>query len=1424
MSVKTWGAVLTLLVVVSGIGLAAAPTLSPEELASKAMLPAGTEILELRNERARHYSNGDGRTITAKLYSAPIFRLNESGKWEPIVTETSARPELTKLQQVLNEIEEMPGPLTAEARRNAEARVRQAEKDDVSNVYPQVVAYWTGYVYDYGSGFQYKQSDYPYWHYYNNMGYIFDCWVKYDLSSLPAPITVTAASQFSYGWYYSRYEDITGDLRYMDCDPVSADAATIGDAIENGPIISNTVSLRYSYSWLEIPLDATGCTYVENATTDGWIALGGKKTPGTKGYYQAYGHSGGSQMPYLAITYTILSNDHDVTVSAIVGPKGLMAKGDITPQATVKNNGLYTETFDTRMIIGSGYTQDVSVGSLSPGEERTIDFPTWTATGGTFAVSCSTRLSGDQYDRNDKKVGTVMVADFVENFDYSDGNFIPSGDWTWKAPESPRPPPPSEPYCWCNPPSGNYKLSARDPLISSTLVATQDNPMVLFNFWMSMYQWYDGGNCSYSTDGGSSWTLLYPASGFTAYYGQVYGLDYEYGYSGDYVWQLAGFTVPVNNGTSFLFRWKFGTSPWTNYYTDDGWNIDDFAGVGAALPVDVMTKSITSPTGEIPYGSPVTPTAVIRNSGSGTQTFDVKFDINNNGYSSTKPVTNLAANAEVSVDFDPWTPLGISGEVTYQCSTRLSTDQVQANDKKTGKVTVNLTDAGGWCITIPAGGGMMDSGTTVTPRCSVMNYGNKVASFGVDLRIGSGYSASGNATSVPANSKKVVAFSTSYTAVGRGWVPMSCSTKLSGDQLPADDLKSDSVFLRIKDIGAVAITAPVGAVLPGPVTPSADVHNYGNSREACKVIFRINSIPVYRDSVVLPNGLPYADTNLTFASWTAVEGAFTAVCSTKLAGDLVAANNVATSQFVVGSLDVGVTVILAPVGSIDTSFAPTPSAKMKNTGTAPATGVQAFFSIDDGTDLQVYLDTVLVDIPPGGEVTVMFDPWPAPHAVGTYLTKCKVFAAGDGNPANDSLMGTFVVSTGPGGWSLVSEMPPGAKAIKDGAWLVYDGGIADAGLIFASRGNKTLDFFSYDPATKVWTKLADWLPGVEAKPPSKGSAACSDGNGTIYATKGNNKSGFWKYAYAESAWTQLLDVPLGGSNKKVKGGTGLAWAYKDTVGSPYLLKGYKNEFYRYDVASKAWLALPVAPIGGNQKWDKGSWLVSDGAHTLYAHKAKYHEFYSYDTELDTWSGPMTAMPIAGSQGNKKSKDGGAGAYMASTADIYAFKGGNTTEFWKCVFAADANSWGEKETIPRGTLKKKVKAGGSIVAVGTNFYAIKGNKTNEFWMYKPGSFLPEAPAPRRDGMLAGKTEIAQGMSISPNPLASGFAVLRYGLPSAGAARLSVYNMAGQRVMARTLAAGRSGNVNLDLRHLSNGVYLVKLSSDGFENSQKLVVQR
>ena len=409
------------------------------------------------------------------------------------------------------------------------------------------------------------------------------------------------------------------------------------------------------------------------------------------------------------------------------------------------------------------------------------------------------------------------------------------------------------------------------------------------------------------------------------------------------------------------------------------------------------------------------------------------------------------------------------------------------------------------------------------------------------------------------------------------------------------------------------------------------------------------------------------------------------------------------------------------------------------------------------------------------------------------------------------------VALAPGtpGWMQKSSMPAGAKLIKDGGWLAYDAGKTR---IYASRGNRQPDFFSYNPVNDSWKALAPWPTGTEGKLPGKGSVGCADGNGVIYATKGNNKQGFWKYDAAANAWTQVKDVPLGPSNKKVKGGTDIVWAYRGGIGYAYLLKGYKNEFWRYDPAADFWSQLPDAPVGVYLKWDNGSWLAYDGDKTIYAHKAGHHEFWKYDTEKDSWSPTaLLAMPISGSAGSKKSKDGGCGTYL--DAAIYALKGGNTQEFWK--YTVSSNSWAEKETIPRGTFKKKVKAGGDIVTAGTDLYAIKGNKSNDFWMYTPGAFV--FAVPRRDGVVAERLAIDDcRLAISPNPLASGFVMVRFSSPLRSPVTLAIYNAAGRLV--HSSFGIRTSSFRLDLRSMPAGVYLVKLSSEGFASSQKLVVQR
>jgi hypothetical protein len=728
--------------------------------------------------------------------------------------------------------------------------------------------------------------------------------------------------------------------------------------------------------------------------------------------------------------------------------------------------------------------------------------------------------------------------------------------------------------------------------------------------------------------------------------------------------------------------------------------------------------------------------------------------------------------------------------------------------------------------------GTVDSGTVVTPACSVYNYGGQAATYQVRLKIGS-YTDSATVTAHPPSTAQYVTFA-DWTALQRGTSAVSCSTELTGDGDASNNRKTDSVKVVIKDVGLVSIAVPTGTYpRDTAIRCKATWRNYGTQAatfEAWALLSNPTDARVYAQKVDVPNLSVGGSIEVgTFPPCTLrVAGNWTVRCSTFLTGDSKPANDTLDRAFTVGRLDMAVRAILAPAGSFDTAVAVTPTARVKNLGDAPATDVKVFFRIDSTPGNIVYRDSVTRTFAAGESANVAFVMWPKPHIPRAYSARCSAFVAGDPAGANNVLSAQFIVTAGapppPGAWTAKTQMPAGAKAIKDGGWLAYDAGKAR---VFASRGQKQPDFWAYAPTGDSWGLRAQWLPGTEGKLPQKGSVGCADGDGHVYATKGNNTSGFWMYDANANTWIQKRDVPLGLSNKKVKGGTDIVWAYKGSVGSPYLLKGYKNEFYRYNVARDSWQTLPPAPIGASAKWDKGSWLGyqnGDDPPFIYAFKAKYMELYRYNTETDSWSTALAPMPIAGSAGSKKAKDGSCAARGHTVGEgevIWGLKGGNTREFWKYTIAT--NAWAEKETIPTGTMKKKVKAGADIVAVGDVLYATKGNKSNEFWMYTPSTFVFEAP--RHDGVVAGRMASGEWrMAIAPNPLTSGFAVLRYGLPKAGAAELSIYSVTGQKVMTQTLAAGRSGIVNLDLRHLSNGVYLVKLSSEGFAGSQKFVVQR
>ncbi|MBM3323129.1 T9SS type A sorting domain-containing protein, partial [candidate division WOR-3 bacterium] len=413
-------------------------------------------------------------------------------------------------------------------------------------------------------------------------------------------------------------------------------------------------------------------------------------------------------------------------------------------------------------------------------------------------------------------------------------------------------------------------------------------------------------------------------------------------------------------------------------------------------------------------------------------------------------------------------------------------------------------------------------------------------------------------------------------------------------------------------------------------------------------------------------------------------------------------------------------------------------------------------------------------------------------------------------------------------WSLKTPMPSGAKPIGDGGWLGWDYGTTQ---LFAARGNKQPDFFSYDVLGDSWTRKTDWPDGTEIKKPSKGAVgtAASDQDGTFFALKGNNTAAFWSYSIAPDSWKQLKDIPLGTSKKKVKGGSDLVFVPGATPEENfvYCLKGGKNEFYRYGVAADSWEELASVPAPA-QKYDKGSWLCRADS-LIFCHQAKYQTLMAYNLNTQAWGTALKPMPTLNSMGKKKkSKDGGAGALHAGF--IYALKGGNTQEFWKYDVGAD--SWTEAETIPVGSLKKRVKGGGDVVALAQYaspaLYAFKGNKTNELWLYTPPARVAQAQTPRvtqTQVQAQNRTELgSRKLAVLPNPLSHGHAVLHYSLPRAGKALVSIYDATGRAVFVRSLGVTRSGSTTLDLRGLSAGVYLARLESGSYSLTHKLVVEQ
>jgi len=205
--------------------------------------------------------------------------------------------------------------------------------------------------------------------------------------------------------------------------------------------------------------------------------------------------------------------------------------------------------------------------------------------------------------------------------------------------------------------------------------------------------------------------------------------------------------------------------------------------------------------------------------------------------------------------------------------------------------------------------GTVDSGTVVTPACSVYNYGTYPESYRVRMKIGTFYNDTVLVSNHGVDTFKYVTFP-SWTAIQRGTHAVICSTQLVGDVDIDNDMQTGSVSVRVSDVGVTGILQPTGNVdSTATIMPQAKVKNFGNRPETFDVTFTISSAK-WASTKTISNLLANEERTIDFDLWTVgPRGNYTTNCATALTGDMVPSNNSLNGSFAVIAYDLNVSVV-----------------------------------------------------------------------------------------------------------------------------------------------------------------------------------------------------------------------------------------------------------------------------------------------------------------------------------------------------------------------------------------------------------------------------------------------------------------------------------------------------------------------------------
>ncbi|MEA2097284.1 MAG: carboxypeptidase regulatory-like domain-containing protein [Candidatus Cloacimonadota bacterium] len=174
---------------------------------------------------------------------------------------------------------------------------------------------------------------------------------------------------------------------------------------------------------------------------------------------------------------------------------------------------------------------------------------------------------------------------FWNDFETNDGGLVSSSVWDWGAFTSG----PMSGYSgtngWATSISGNYPNGANSTLDTPTSYLI-GSPVAMLEFWhwYNIENSYDGGNVKISIDGGSSWSVIVPLTGYTGSANTSNPLSGEEIFCGITTdWEFLQFDLSGYVGQSIILRWHFGSDSSVQY---PGWYIDDVAISGGGPPAD----------------------------------------------------------------------------------------------------------------------------------------------------------------------------------------------------------------------------------------------------------------------------------------------------------------------------------------------------------------------------------------------------------------------------------------------------------------------------------------------------------------------------------------------------------------------------------------------------------------------------------------------------------------------------------------------------------------------------------------------------------------------------------------------------------------------------------------------------------------------